>query len=80
MSTELLSPGLHVEVSDPLGYSGTGTVVRWQTTPTDAVLVKMLTITDRTDQSVVGREVWVMRPHVTVMPSDTYLPRHRRSS
>jgi hypothetical protein len=57
-----------VTVSDPMGYSGEGTVVRVQTTPHHAVFVHMHTITDRTDQSAVGREIWVLAGNIEVAP------------
>lgn len=57
-----------VDVDDPLGYSGQGTVRAVQVHPHHAVLVHMHTITDRTDQSKVGQEVWVLAGHVTVAP------------
>ena len=56
--------GQMVKVHDPLGYSGTGQVTAVQHSPTEAVEVRMLTITDRSDQSVVGRKVWFLVPHV----------------
>lgn len=57
--------GVRVVISDPLGYSGTGVVVAEQTRPHGAVLVRMDSITDRTDQSAAGREVWILTPYVT---------------
>lgn len=65
MATKGFIPGESVEVVDPLGYHGMAVVLDEQTTPTHAVLVRMLTITDRTDQSMVGRETWVLAGHVT---------------
>lgn len=59
-----LRPGEEVSFDDPWGYTGTGKVISGQEHPTDAVLVKVETITDRTDQSAVGREVWILAPHV----------------
>lgn len=56
--------GQTVNVHDPLGYSGTGEVTALQHHPHAAVEVRMATITDRADQSVVGRCVWVLVPHV----------------
>lgn len=55
-----------VDVHDPLGYSGQGTVVAMQHQPHHAVEVMMHSITDRTDQSKVGTSVWVLLGHVEV--------------
>lgn len=60
-----------VDVHDPLGYSGRGVVVEVQERPHEAVRVDMLTITDRTDQTVVGRSVWVLADHVRVIQTST---------
>jgi len=57
--------GATVEFADPLGYSGRGIVVKSQLRPHHAVLVFVEEITDRTDQSVVGRRVWLLGQHVT---------------
>ena len=57
--------GQRVDVHDPLGYSGTGVIEEIQLRPHEAVLVRMETITDRIDQSVVGRSVWVLTGHVS---------------
>lgn len=62
-----LHKGALVDVHDPLGYSGRGTVTEVQTLPHHAVFVRMETITDRIDQRAVGREVWVLTGHVTVV-------------
>lgn len=57
--------GAVVEVHDPLGYSGRGTVTKVQVRPHHAVEVLMETITDRTDQRVVGKHIWVLAGYVT---------------
>lgn len=57
--------GQAVVVRDPLGYTGTGRIVEIRQTPHPAALVRMETVTDRTDTAVVGREVWVLAPHLT---------------
>lgn len=64
--------GQTVAVSDPLGYSGHGTVVQLQSKPHEAVLVLMESITDRTDQTKVGQEVWVLAGHVTVICAECH--------
>lgn len=63
----MITPGDYVSVHDPLGYSGLGTVRKVQSRPHDAVLVLMHTITDRTYQGAVDREVWVLTGHVSKM-------------
>lgn len=68
MGTLLPRKGEAVEVSDPSGYSGRGEVVETQTSPHHAVLVRMTSITDRLSQSTIGREVWLLAPHVKVVP------------
>lgn len=64
MNPELPRIGATVTVTDPMGYSGTGIVIQVQERPHHAVLVELLTITDRTSQTAVGRQTWVLGPHV----------------
>lgn len=61
---QMPKPGQHVDVHDPLGYSGRGTITAVMVNPHHAVLVRMETITDRVDQSTVGKEIWVLTGHV----------------
>lgn len=53
-----------VKFDDPSSYTGTGVVTGRQVRPTDAVRIKVHTITDRTDQSMVGKETWIHADHV----------------
>lgn len=69
MSDGLPVLGDIVDVNDPLSYSGEGVVVEVQRHPHHAVRVQMRTITDRTDQRMVGRSTWFLAPHVTVKKS-----------
>jgi hypothetical protein len=55
-----------VDVHDPLGYSGHGRVTKVQIRPHHAVVVKMYSITDRTDQRMVGREASFLASHVSI--------------
>lgn len=53
-----LKAGDAVDFDDPLGYSGSGTVLEVQTKPHLAVLI------DVTAGTASGKQTWVLTPHV----------------
>lgn len=67
----MMPAGQHVEVSDPLGYSGPGRIVASQERPTAAYLVRLSRVTDRQSQAATTRDVWVLAPHVRAVDAGT---------
>jgi len=59
--------GDRVRFDDPWFYPGTGTVVRVQRHPHEAVLVLVETIEDKHNQHKVGKESWILPGHLTLL-------------
>lgn len=57
----------HVRFEDPWFYTGEGVVMQIQTSPHEAVLVDIKTMDDERHQNWVGRMVWVLPGHLTVI-------------
>lgn len=59
--------GSAVRFEDPWFYKGEGVVVQVQFQPHQAVLVDIKTMDDERHQNWVGRSVWVLPGHLTVV-------------